>query len=70
MTFKPAHDGTQDALCIMRGCSQMHGTTMLRVEVKESDHILILKLEGRLTAAGADHVRTLPTRFPADEVSR
>ena len=43
----------------------MHANTMLRVEVEKSDHTVILKLEGRLTAAGADHVRTLATRCPA-----
>ena len=43
----------------------MHGNTMLRVDMHNSDHIVILKLEGRLTCEGADHVRTLATRCPA-----
>ena len=42
----------------------MHGNTMLRVDMHNSDHIVILKLEGRLTGEGADHVRTLATRCP------
>jgi anti-anti-sigma factor len=43
----------------------MHGNTMLRVEMNSLDHMVILKLEGRLTGEGADHVRTLVTRCPA-----
>lgn len=35
---------------------------MLRVDTKESEGILICRLEGRLTGAGAEHFRTLTTR--------
>jgi hypothetical protein len=35
---------------------------MLRVETKESDGVLICKLEGRFTRAGAEQVRMLVTR--------
>ena len=42
----------------------MHGNTMLRVEMNNSDHTVILKLEGRLTGEGADHVRNFVTRCP------
>lgn len=43
----------------------MHGNTMLRVEMNNSDHTATFKLEGRLTGEGADHVRTLVTRCSA-----
>lgn len=44
----------------------MHENTMLRVEMHNLDHMMILKLEGRLTGEGADHVRSLATRCPAE----
>ena len=41
----------------------MHkGPTMLRVESKQLDGVLICRLEGRLTGAGAEQVRMLVTR--------
>ena len=44
----------------------MNGTThMLRVDINDTDHAIIFKLEGRLTNGGAEHVRTLSTRCPS-----
>jgi hypothetical protein len=40
---------------------------MLRVEIRDSADALILKLEGRFTAADAEHTRTLTTRLAARE---
>jgi len=36
---------------------------MLRVEIRDSADILILKLEGRFTGDDAEHTRTLTARF-------
>jgi hypothetical protein len=38
---------------------------MLRVEMHDSGNTMIFKLEGRFTDGGAEHVRTLVTRCPA-----
>ena len=35
---------------------------MLRVEIHDSVNALVIRLEGRFTGDGADHVRTLVTR--------
>jgi hypothetical protein len=38
---------------------------MLRVEIRDSAGILILRLEGRFTGDDAEHTRTLAARFAA-----
>jgi hypothetical protein len=38
---------------------------MLRVEIHDSGNTIMFKLEGRFTDGGAEHVRTLVTRCPA-----
>jgi len=40
---------------------------MLRVEMHDSSDAFIIRLEGRLTGDGADHVRSLVTRCQTDK---
>lgn len=42
------------------------GPAMLRVEMRDSECDLIIRLEGRLTGDGAEHVRTLVTHCHAE----